>query len=113
MRILCICKLIGTGSLLLILACPTIASAGAFRLFDHSASATAQGGAFIAQADDPSAIYFNPAGMTQLGGLQFSAGTLLIGGGTNFSGPSGTTHGEFGDSLAVPPPSNFYVTANL
>ncbi|HEX6949388.1 MAG TPA: hypothetical protein VF127_07295, partial [Nitrospira sp.] len=39
---------------------PTMASAGAFRIFDQSASGTAQGGAFVAQADDPSAIFFNP-----------------------------------------------------
>ncbi len=93
---------------------PTIAAAGAFRVFDHSASGTAQGGAFAAQADDPSALYFNPAGITQLGGIQFSAGALLLGGSTTFTGPSGTTtHGDFGNSIAFPPPSNFYATVNL
>ena len=35
---------------------PTMASAGAFRIFDQSASGTAQGGAFVAQADDPLAL---------------------------------------------------------
>lgn len=102
------------GSLLLVFLVPAIVSAGAFRIFDHSASATGQGGAFIAQADDPSAVYFNPAGMTQLNGIQTSAGLLLLGGGTRFTSPSGmTTNGDFGGAVAFPPPSNFYVTANL
>ena len=70
------------GSLLLVFLVPAIVSAGAFRIFDHSASATGQGGAFIAQADDPSAMHYNPAGMTQLHGVQVMAGGLLTGGTT-------------------------------
>ena len=101
------------GVLLLISAVPTVVFAGAFQVFDHSASGTAQGGAFAAQADDPSALFFNPAGITQLSGVQTSVGTLLVGGGTNFTSPSGATRGDFGGSIAVPPPSNFYLTANL
>ncbi|MBX3303636.1 MAG: outer membrane protein transport protein [Nitrospira sp.] len=102
------------GCLLVILTSPTVVLAGALRIFDHSASGTAQGGAFAAQADDPSAVYFNPAGMTQLSGMQTSAGTLLIGGATSFTSPSGATaRGDFDGSVAFPPPSNFYITANL
>lgn len=108
-------KIIGVaGVMLLLSAAPTVVFAGAFQVFDHSASGTAQGGAFAAQADDPSALYFNPAGITQLSGIQTSIGTLLVGGGTNFTGPSGaSTRGDFGGSVASPPPSNFYLTANL
>jgi long-chain fatty acid transport protein len=107
-------RLAGGGALLLIVVSPAIVFAGAFRIFDQSASATGQSGAFTAQADDPSAVYFNPAGMTQLSGIQTSAGTLLIGGSTRFSSPSGaTTRGDFGGAVAFPLPSNFYVTANL
>jgi long-chain fatty acid transport protein len=102
------------GGLLLIATGPAIVFAGAFRVFDHSASGTAQGGAFVAQADDPSAVYFNPAGMTQLSGFQTSAGTLLLGGSTRFTSISGaSTSGDFGGAVAYPLPSNFYVTANL
>lgn len=104
----------GIGSLLLIVVCPAIVFAGAFRVFDQSASATGQSGAFTAQADDPSAVYFNPAGMTQLRGIHTSAGLLLLGGHTSFTGFSGTvTRGDFGGSVAFPPPSNFYLTASL
>src|SRR5436190_11527096 len=40
------------------------------RLFDHDAFATARGDAFVATADNPSAIYYNPAGIAQLKGQQ-------------------------------------------
>jgi len=66
------------GVMLLISAAPTVVFAGAFRVFDQSASGTAQGGAFAAQADDPSAVYFNPAGITQLSGIQTSAGPCCL-----------------------------------
>jgi long-chain fatty acid transport protein len=36
------------------------------------------GNAFAAQADDPSAIYFNPAGIVQLEGTQVSGGTNIV-----------------------------------
>lgn len=93
---------------------PFPAQAGGFRIMDQSASGTGQAGAFTAQADDPSALYYNPAGITQLRGVQLSVGTLLVGGGTSFTSPGGTTaSGDFGASVAYPPPSNVYVTANL
>ncbi len=90
------------------------ALAGGFRILDQSASAVGQSGAFAAQADDPSALFFNPAGMTQLQGIQTSIGTLLVGGSTSYTSPAGATaRGDFGGSVAFPPPSNGYVTANL
>jgi long-chain fatty acid transport protein len=48
-----------------------------FRNPDQDARATGQGEAFVAQADDASAIYYNPAGLTQLHGTQSSAGGYL------------------------------------
>jgi long-chain fatty acid transport protein len=92
----------------------SIVHAAGFRILEQSASATAQSGAFTAQADDPSAIYYNPAGMTQLRGVQTSLGTNLAGGHTSFTNPAGVTaRGDFGGSIAFPPPSNLFVTANL
>ncbi len=93
---------------------PSTVRAGSFRLYDHSASATGQASAFTAQADDASAGYYNPAGMTQLRGVQFSAGTTLIGGGFSFQNAAGTqANGDLRGSVALPPPSNLYLTANL
>jgi len=48
-----------------------------FRNPDQSARATAQGEAFVAQADDASAIYYNPAGLTQVKGTQITSGMGL------------------------------------
>jgi long-chain fatty acid transport protein len=89
-------------------------SAETFRIFDHGAAASGQASAFAAQADDPSAIYYNPAGITQLHGIQFYAGTSLFGGSVSFKSPAGTTtRGDLGGSVAWPPPSHAYITANL
>jgi long-chain fatty acid transport protein len=52
--------------------------AGGFQLNEHNARALAMGGAFTAISDDPSAIYFNGAGLTQLTGFNFMLGTTLI-----------------------------------
>ena len=85
-----------------------------FRVIDHGAAATGQGAAFSAQADDPSALHYNPAGMTQLQGIQFSAGTLLIGGSIEFKSAQGpNVDGDLGGSIANPPPSTLFLTAHL
>ncbi len=85
-----------------------------FRILDQSASATAQGGAFAAQADDPSAVHYNPAAITDLPGLQMTAGTLLVNGGIDFRPSSGPAiEGDFGGTFANPPPSSFFVSARL
>jgi long-chain fatty acid transport protein len=55
------------------LAC-TPALATGFRLPDQDAAATARGEAFAATADNPSAIYYNPAGIGQLKGHNLRGG---------------------------------------
>ncbi|HNP29024.1 MAG: outer membrane protein transport protein [Nitrospira sp.] len=86
----------------------------AFRIQDQSASATGQGSAFAAQADDPSAIHYNPAGMTGLERVQVSIGTNLISSHVDFKSVSGTNvNGGIDGTVANPPPSNFFLTANL
>jgi long-chain fatty acid transport protein len=49
-----------------------------FDIYEQSAKAVGMAGAIIAQADDPSAIFFNPAGITQLDGTQVSLGACLV-----------------------------------
>ncbi len=56
----------------------TIAGAVGFRLPNQDADSIARGNAFVATADNPSAIYHNPAGITQLEGRQFSLGLYNI-----------------------------------
>ena len=53
-------------------------SANGFRLADQDAFATARGEAFAATADNPSAIYYNPAGITQLQGSNLRSGIYGI-----------------------------------
>ncbi len=48
------------------------------RLPDQDAFATARGNAFVATADNPSAIYYNPAGITQLDGVNSRSGLYGI-----------------------------------
>ncbi len=57
---------------------PGLAFGSGFAITDQGTRAVAMGGAFAAQADDPSAVYFNPAGITQLEGTQMSAGLAII-----------------------------------
>src|SRR5882762_8772285 len=53
---------------------PTLVFGLGTRLPDQDAFATARGEAFVATADNPSAIYYNPAGITQLPGQNLRAG---------------------------------------
>ncbi len=66
--------------LLAVLACicPRTGFSLGFRVADQNADATARGDAFAATADNPSAIYYNPAGITQLQGTQTLLGAYGI-----------------------------------
>ncbi|MBI5383415.1 MAG: outer membrane protein transport protein [Verrucomicrobia bacterium] len=48
------------------------------RVPDQDARAIARGNAFVATADNPSAIYYNPAGITQLEGMNSRVGLYSI-----------------------------------
>ena len=68
--------------------------AGGFRLPEAGAKAMGMGFAFTAQADDPSAIYFNPAGLTQLKGQNVMVGlTYVREKGAEFTGTTPLTGG--------------------
>ncbi|MDB6156187.1 MAG: Membrane protein involved in aromatic hydrocarbon degradation [Chthoniobacteraceae bacterium] len=53
---------------------PCSAFALGVSIIDQDAHATARGNAFTATADNPSAIYYNPAGITQIEGLNVREG---------------------------------------
>jgi long-chain fatty acid transport protein len=63
---------------------------GAIDVPMQSAKAAAQADAFTAQADDPSAIFYNPAGLTQLHGSQVTAGALYLQPLFHFQGDNGS-----------------------
>lgn len=84
------------------------------RIQGQGTAASGMGNAFSAQADDPSALHYNPAGLTQLSGVEFMAGALFAGGTTNYTGTTGLrVTGDRNGSLAWPPPGHTYLTANL
>ena len=56
----------------------SIASAAATRVAYIDAFATARGNAFTATADNPSAVFYNAAGLTQLEGTQVQANVFAI-----------------------------------
>ena len=49
-----------------------------FHIHDQGAKAMAMGNAFVAQADDPSALFYNPAGIAFQKGTQISLGVTTI-----------------------------------
>src|SRR5881396_3270333 len=57
-----------------------------FSIFEQGAKATAMGGAFAATADDPSAIFYNVAGIAQQRHMAFYAGGTFINFANEFSG---------------------------
>lgn len=96
----------------LLAAYSNFAAAGAFQLWEQNASGlgTAYAGS-AAIADNASTVFFNPAGMSQLSGFQFSAGVAAVGPsytfrdeGSTINGVpgTGTNGGEAGGWKAVP-----------
>src|SRR5512139_79618 len=84
------------------------------RVYGQGAAASGMGNAFAAQADNASALHYNPAGMTQLRGVHMMAGGTFVGGTTDFTGPSGVTAtGDHDGAFAWPGPGHGYITANL
>lgn len=90
----------------------TITFAGGFLTGTQGAKAMGMGHAFVGQASDASAIYFNAAGLTNLKGINFLAGTTLISPSVDFTGPTPlTTKTSTVDRTFTP--INVYGTYNL
>jgi long-chain fatty acid transport protein len=86
---------------------PQFAFALGIRVADQDAAATARGNAFVATADNPSAIFYNPAGITQLEGQNFRLGGYGIGIDIDYSSSSGKSIGNKHDFAVLP---QFYYT---
>ncbi len=72
--------------------------------------ALGMGNAFVATADDPSAIYFNPAGLTQLDQKNLSIGLAIHSNDTDYTSTSGSNASMESFNPIVP---NFYFTSPL
>ena len=75
----------GLAGLILVSSCWSSSGLG-IRIADQDPLATARGNAFAATADNPSAIYYNPAGITQLEGHQASVGVYAVSFSSQFTG---------------------------
>ena len=94
----------------LAVALPFVAHGIGVRLPNQDPEAVARGNAFVATADNPAAIYYNPAGITQLEGQNLSFGVQnYLGINTHFvatNGASANTKFE-----VVPTPEIYYTLA--
>ncbi len=71
-------SLIFLALVLLIVNVESLVFSAGFSIYEHGAAATSQAGAFVGRADDPSCLFYNPAGMNQLEGFQINVGTTAI-----------------------------------
>jgi long-chain fatty acid transport protein len=62
----------------LMVCAPLSVQANGMRLVSQDAFAAARGEAFVATANNPAAIYYNPAGITQLEGDNLRAGATIL-----------------------------------
>src|SRR6185369_1519178 len=71
-------RLICTAVMVVVWGFGAVCLAAGFKVSEQGAKAMAMANAFAAQADDPSALYFNPAGIAFLPGAQVNLGALGI-----------------------------------
>lgn len=100
-------KLILSAVITLVISAQALA--GGFQINEHSARAMAMAGAFAGLANDPSAVYFNPGGLTQVRGTQLLLGSTIISPKASFRGPAPQVT-EYNMQSQVFTPINFYFT---
>jgi long-chain fatty acid transport protein len=79
-----------------------------FKNPDQDAAATGQGEAFVAQADTPGAVYYNPAGLTQIHGTEVSGGGFITFRDIRFKGSAASE--ELNDPAYT---AHFYLSTDL
>ena len=86
---------------LLLSLIPHWVEASGFSVYDFGAKEQAQGDAVLAQVDSPAAVFYNPAGVADLGGTQLEVGTSIL-----YS--SITFHSDFSNSNTDTKPGPFF-----
>lgn len=86
--------------------------AGGFQINEHGARAMGMAGAFTAIANDPTALFYNPAGLAYVSGTRFYGGATLIKPISSFRGPSPSVD-EWKMKDLLFNPINIYVTHQL
>lgn len=77
-----------TAALLMACLLPLGAMAGGFSIPEQGSKAAAMAGAFTGLANDPSAIYFNPAGISFIPGMNLTIGSTFVSPESQFQNPS-------------------------
>jgi long-chain fatty acid transport protein len=94
------------AGLLFALTCaPAVASS--FGIFQHGGQGTAEAGAFTARATEPSAIFYNPAAVAALQGVQVQVGFDVSQGKDSYTSSTGAT---FAAHHVINIPPHVYVT---
>jgi long-chain fatty acid transport protein len=95
-----------------VLACVAVsANAAGFRQANQSASANGMGTAFTAVANDASAVWYNPAALTELEGTNLSIGGVFIDPRTEHTAADGTTMDRPDNMIHTLP--HFYATRKI
>ncbi len=103
-----------TGSILMLLISASLVFASGFSIYEQGAKATAMGGAFIAQANDVTAMFYNPAGMMNLEGTHIGTGVTIIMPQFGFQGPTSADPNLYtAAEKQIFPPVHFYFTKRL
>jgi long-chain fatty acid transport protein len=99
-----------------LLAQANLGSSAGFLIYEHGAAAMAMAGAFVSIANNPSAIWHNPAGIAFLKGTQVSVGTTQIkssGTMTLIQPPPWEPQQTWKQKSQVFYPSTFYLTQSV
>jgi long-chain fatty acid transport protein len=106
-----VCGRLPALALLAVVARPPAAAAAGFALFEQGAKGMGFAGAFTAQANDPSAIFHNAAGIAFLKGQQLYVGGTLVHPSATFTGADpfpGASVTEKGDTGIIVPPTAYF-----
>jgi long-chain fatty acid transport protein len=79
------------------------AFAGGLSFSQNGAAASGKASAFAGEANDPSALFFNPAGITQLPGTQLMVGTAIIKLNSTFRSSTTAEETDLQDQLVLAP----------
>ncbi|MEO5915199.1 MAG: outer membrane protein transport protein [Luteolibacter sp.] len=78
--------------IVLLTGTPSVLMANGFRLVSQDAFAAARGEAFVATADNASAVHYNPAGLTQLEGDNVRSGIYALHFEPTYQAPAGSVN---------------------
>jgi long-chain fatty acid transport protein len=100
----------GITVVMIALLLPHTSFASGFRISNHGAKATAMGNAFTATADNPSAIAYNPAGLTNSKGTNIYLGATAVIPSITYRSPTGISE-DTEDQVFFP--FHFYISSDF